>query len=747
MGERSALEDRILSTLQAAKRSAATLEQLKRAIGASQRELERAVSVLEREGDIVRLPRKRIALAERSGLLTGTVKINRGGGALVILDVPDAPLAIDRSNLRPAMDRDRVLVEPTPFSRGGLYRAKIQRILERGRTTIIGVAAPKAPGRLLPMDERIGPYLVLLAPGSPPAPPGQVVSARIVEYPASHRDITVNVEEVLGEVGKLQTEIRATCLTLGINEEFSDAAIAEADAFGEPSGKDLEGRIDLRGKLTMTVDPVDAKDHDDAMSLEVSDQGYELVISIADVSHYVRPGTQLDMEAYERSTSVYFPGESVPMLPERLSGDLASLHPGVDRLAVSAFLDIDRQGNVRDASFARTIIHSVASLTYEAVQSVLDADGFTPSQEARAEKLELAPQEESELSRGISAEVRTSLVEMARLADLLRHRRYLRGAIDMDLPEAVIELDDKGDVGGIHKRPRLFAHRLVEEFMLAANEAVARRIDGAGVPFLYRIHEAPEEDAIDQLVTRLKPLGLRLDHDGAEVEPRMFQQLLEQADKTPASLQLNKMVLRTMKQARYSAHKAIHFGLASQCYTHFTSPIRRYPDIVAHRALLAVEKGSGTFSAARARSAPGGERGRGVDQSGPAATQFDPALPSHESLPPVATHTSQRERRAMEAERDIASAAGALFMERFLGRRVTGMVSGVDKYGYWVELDVAFVEGFVHIGRLREYFDFVSERMELQSRVSDAVIRIGQKVKVRVTVLDLAARRIDLEPA
>ncbi|HYB99730.1 MAG TPA: VacB/RNase II family 3'-5' exoribonuclease [Candidatus Limnocylindrales bacterium] len=721
---RSSLEDRVLQALQNAKRSAATIEQLKRSIGSSQRELERAVSVLERDGEIVRLPRKRIALAERSGLLTGRVKINRAGGALVILDVPDAPLAIDRSNLRPAMDRDRVLVEPTPFSRGGLYRAKIHRIVERGRTTILGVAAPKAPGRLLPMDERIGPYLVLLAPDSPPAPPGQVVSARIVEYPASHRDITVRVEEVLGEVGKLETEIRSICLTLGIEKEFSDAAIAEAEAFAEPTEADVEGRIDLRGTLTMTVDPVDAKDHDDAMSLEVSERGYRLIISIADVSHYVRPGTQLDMEAYERSTSVYFPGQSVPMLPERLSGDLASLHPGVDRLAVSAFLDIDLKGRVRGATFARTVIHSVASLTYEAVQSVLDTEGFVPSKEARAEKLEVPPQVENELARGISAEVRKNLVEMARLADLLRHRRYLRGAIDMDLPEAVVELDERGDVRNIHKRPRLFAHRLVEEFMLAANEAVAERIDRAGAPFLYRIHEAPDEDAIDQLVTRLKPLGLRLEHDGAVVEPKMFQQLLEQADKTDAALQLNKMVLRTMKQARYSAEKAIHFGLASQCYTHFTSPIRRYPDIVAHRALLAVE-------AAAQRSSP------------------DPiaAVPSHEALPPVATHTSQRERRAMEAERDIASAAGVLYMERFLGRRVTGTVSGVDKYGYWVELDVAFVEGFVHIGRLREYFDFVSERMELQSRVSDAVIRIGQKVKVRVAALDLAARRIELEPA
>lgn len=261
--------------------------------------------------------------------------------------------------------------------------------------------------------------------------------------------------------------------------------------------------------------------------------------------------------------------------------------------------------------------------------------------------------------------------------------------------------------------------------MLAANEAVAERIDAAGGAFLYRIHERPDDDALAQLATRVRTLGLRLEREGGLVAPMVFQRLLADAAGRPEARRVNMMVLRTMTRARYSAEKEIHFGLASRCYTHFTSPIRRYPDIVAHRALLAVEiRGAGT---------PAGRRRE--------------LLPGAEALRPVAEHTSSRERRAMDAERDIAAAAGVLYMARHVGRRLDGTVSGVDRWGFWVEFDIAFVEGFVHIGKLREYFDYVVERMELQSRVSSAVIHIGQRVKVRVVSVDLAARRIELEPA
>jgi len=759
---RDALAAHLLSLLASGRRPSSTEEQLQRATGATIHDVATALGVLERDGSVVRMPRHRWAVAERSGLLTGRIKVERSGRALVILDVPDAPLVIERGALRPAMDGDRVLVEEMRYARGGLHQAKIRRVLERGRRVIVGVASPISRRQLLPVDERIGPYIVLLSEDSDPAPPRMAVAATIVEYPSAHRDIVVHVDRVLGEIGKLATEIESACLLRGIPEEFSADVVAEAAAFGEPGQADLEGRRDLRADLTVTCDPVDAKDHDDAMSIEPrEDGGWRVTVSIADVSHYVRPGSRLDLEAYERSTSVYFPGRSVPMLPERLSGDLASLHPGVDRLAVSAFLDIDRNGNVVATSFARSVIHSFASLTYEQVQEVLDADGFRPksthdddastghavtdaarsddaqtgaaaqpdepdtaaSAETGAAALDAAAIPPAEDAHSISAPVRAALVQMARCADALHRRRMLRGAIDMDLPESVVELDATGEVKTIRRRSRRFAHRLVEEFMLAANEAVAERIDQADGAFLYRIHERPDDDALTQLATRVKALGLRLQRDGGQVAPAVFQKLLTDAVGRPEARQVNTMVLRTMTRARYSAAKEMHFGLASRCYTHFTSPIRRYPDIVAHRALLHLIRDP------------------------EAGARRDAIPPSKEALGPVAEHTSSRERRAMEAERDVAAAAGVLYMARHVGRRLEGTVSGVDRWGFWVELDVAFVEGFVHIGKLREYFDWVPEKMELQSRVSPAVVHIGQRVKVRVVSVDLAARRIELEPA
>ncbi|MFN2425778.1 MAG: ribonuclease R family protein [Candidatus Binatia bacterium] len=781
--------------LAAAKRPSSTEEQLCRATGAEPDDVVDALEALEREGAIVRMPRHRWALAERSGMLTGRIKVERSGRALVILDVPDAPLVVERGALRPAMDGDRVLVDQMRYARGGLHHARIHRVLERARTVIVGVASPIAKRRLLPVDERIGPYIVTLSDDSEAAPPGMAVAASIVEYPSNHRDLVVKVDRVLGEVGKLETEIRSACLLRGIEEVFSDDAMREAEAFAEPQPGDLEGRHDLRRELTVTVDPVDAKDHDDAVSIEQTERGWRLVVSIADVSWYVRPGTHLDAEAYDRSTSVYFPGQSVPMLPEKLSADLASLHPGVDRLAVSAFLEIDRSGEVRGASFARSVVHSFASLTYEQVQAVLDESGFR----AKSTHDEAAPDHSGEMGSDpifqepgaaalpaepapitddpglISEPVRAALLQMARCADALHRRRILRGAIDMDLPESVVVLDATGEVAAIRRRPRRFAHRLVEEFMLAANEAVAERIDEAGGAFLYRIHERPDDEALTQLATRVRALGLRLQREGGLVTPMVFQKLLFDAEGRPEARQVNNMVLRTMTRARYSADKEIHFGLASRCYTHFTSPIRRYPDIVAHRALLALIKtpgqvriggdrdrqnqGQTPFSDARekqgqtpfsaddpASQAQLAATGASAERK-PAADFGREVLLSREALRPVAGHTSSRERRAMDAERDVAAAAGVLYMARHVGRRLDGIVSGVDRWGFWVELDVAFVEGFVHVGKLREYFDYVVERMELQSRVSSAVIHIGQRIKVRVVSVDLAARRIELEPA
>jgi ribonuclease R len=380
------------------------------------------------------------------------------------------------------------------------------------------------------------------------------------------------------------------------------------------------------------------------------------------------------------------------MLPEALSGDAASLKANVDRRTLSAILEVGADGTVSAERFASTWVRSRRFFTYEEVQAVLDR------------KLTIEP------------ELEAALRAMEDCAHALNARRMKRGALDLDLPESVVSVDAEGHPLAVRRRERLFAHRLIEEFMLAANEAVARHLERTRTAFVYRIHEAPDERAIADLVPRLRAFGLRLPHDGADVRPRDLQAVIERVRGKPIERVVNLLVLRSMQQARYSPYKQIHFGLASDCYTHFTSPIRRYPDLVTHRALRA--------SLERERT----------------------ALPGAGALEPVAELASRRERRAMEAERDVARAAGILVMQHHVGKSFEGTVVHVDRNGYAVELDELFVEGFVPVGRLTEYYTFVSERVELQSRTSSRAIRLGDRARVRVLAAELAGRRLELAP-
>ncbi len=587
-----------------------------------------------------------------------------------------------------------MLAQSAPYTRRGLQPASIVRVVERKRKNLAGVVSHHDPHRLLPSDARLDGYVITLSADSPGAEPGTLVSARIVDYPNSYRDITVCIEESLGKAGSLQAEIRAVCRCLDICDEFPAAALAEAAAFREPDEAEKAGRRDLRGQVTVTIDPADARDHDDAVSIERQGECYLLTVSIADVAHYVRPGSALDREAYERATSVYFPGEVVPMLPEQLSAGLASLQPSVERLALSVFIRIGKGGEILGSEFAPSVIRSVAALSYEQAQAMLDGQA-TGADPAIVEALEC----------------------MRACAQALLKARMARGAIDLDIPEARILLDEQGQPRNIEKRGRLFTHRIIEEFMLAANEAVAQKLNRAREAFLYRIHEKPGDEALTSLAARAAALGLRLRHDGRLSGPASLQDLAAQARATPAARQVNLMLLRSMQQARYSADKDIHFGLASSCYTHFTSPIRRYPDLIAHRALLH------TLG------------------SGPPAAGTPALLTEH------AEHCSTRERRAMEAERDAAAAAAAIYMAPRTEECFEATVSGVERFGFFVELDEVFVEGFVHVGRLPEYYSYVRERMELQSRVSGKCIRIGDRVRVRVSSVDLARRSIEMDLA
>lgn len=626
------------------------------------------------------------------GLVAGRVRGGYRGTALVIAEDGGPPISLARGGIRPAMHGDRVLVEVAPYSRRGLRTGVVKRVLERAVKTLVGELRASEGGTILmPRDARHGIVARVIDP--PDVPTGTLVSAEIVEYPTSYRDPLVRVTETLGTGGSLPAEIEGVCRAMGIPLAFDGAVIdAAEDAASREDPPGFE-RTDLRDLLTLTIDPEDAKDHDDAVAIEAIDDGFRLTVSIADVAHFVRPGSPLDKEAMERGNSVYFPGRCVPMLPERLSGDVASLKADVDRRTLSVTLDVDADGAVTGETFAASWTRSRRVFTYEEVQAILDG------------------------RRSTDAPITEALRHMARCATALNRRRIARGALDLDIPESEIHVDANGEPEVVKRRPRLLAHRIIEEFMLAANEAVARRLERARVPFLYRIHEAPDDRGIGDLVVRLGAFGLRLPRDGARLRPADLRAIIDKIRGKPAERVVNILVLRSMQQARYSAYKAIHFGLASDCYTHFTSPIRRYPDLLAHRALRA------------------------------SVSPDHVMLGSPAALEPAAALSSQRERRAMEAEREVARIAGILLMKSHVGETFDGTVTGVDRVGYWVELDDFFVEGFVPIGRLPEYYQFVSERVELQSRTSSRAIRLGDRARVTVVAAEVGERRLDFAPA
>ncbi len=686
------LADRILSKLRKSKRKYSLCEKLRNTLDADDRDFEEALDRLVLDGRVVRAAKGKLGLCERLDLLSGRLQVGRTGKAVMIPDVPDAPVRIDSRRLRPAIDGDRVLVEVEPYRSGrGLRRGTIHSILERGRKTLVGVVSEDRPGTLEPYGRPLG-YVVVLRGQEVEA--GETVAARIIEYPTSHADITAEIESALGPAGNLDTEVRAACYSRGIPEEFPDEALALARRLGAPGDEELRDRRDLRAHTTMTIDGADARDFDDAVAIEKRSRGYTLTVSIADVSHYVRPNDALDQSAFERGTSVYFPHRAVPMLPAELSDDLASLRQDQDRLTLSVFLDIDAQGRVQATDFAASVINSNARLTYEQAEEVI-VDGRDGP---------------------FGVEVDKGLRLMHECAELLRRQRMARGALDLDLAEGVVVLDANDRPLTVDKRPRLASHRLIEEFMIAANEAVARYLQEREVGFLYRIHERPDEDDVSSLTKRLSGLGLRLPTRTGPPEPADLQTVLTEVVGRPHEALVNLFVLRALTQARYSAHRDQHFGLASKCYTHFTSPIRRYPDLIAHRALAAVLAGR------------------------------DSELPAAAALESTAEHCSRCERRAMDAERDIVKAATVLIMKAHVGRRMRGTVSGVERFGYFVELDDLYAEGFVPIGRLSEYYEFVRERMELISRVSDKTIRVGDRADVIVSVADLPTRTLEFEP-
>ncbi len=588
-----------------------------------------------------------------------------------------------------AMDGDRLAVVAWRDGRGR-WEGRLERILERARSEVVGVFhSGRREHLVVPQGRDALPPVVVPRGATRQARPGQVVVVAIRSYPERGRPARGEVVRVLGDADDPRVEVTATAIRFGLPYRFAPDVLAEAGKIPEQvSGTESAGRRDLRSLPFVTIDGLTAKDFDDAVQCERTGDGFLLRVAIADVAHYVRPGSLLDREARERGTSVYFPGSCIPMLPEKLSNGICSLNPDTDRLVMLAELVFDHEGHCRRTGFSPAVIRSVARLTYTEVQAHLDG----------------------KMLRRPGCD---QLDDMAALARLLRQRRRRSGSLDLDLPEADIVLDLRGRPEAILRRERLFSHRIIEEFMLAANQAVAIFLEERGEPFPWRVHEPPAIDRLLELQHYLAHFGLGFDLGREGPEPSDFSELLQRAeDDAVLSRVVNQALLRAMKQARYSADNPGHFGLGMARYCHFTSPIRRYPDLLVHRAL---------------------RRALGID-----------AGSSPRDLDGLCEQASRLERRAMEAERDVLQLKKCQYMARQIGAEHAGVVAMVRPFGLFVELDEIFVEGLVHVSRMEEdvyYFEEDLQRLVGYNR--RRIFQIGDRVRVRVERVDVEGRRID----
>lgn len=499
-----------------------------------------------------------------------------------------------------------------------------------------------------------------------------------------------------------QAEMEDLVLRAGLSEEFPDEVEVEAHtAASHPIENEIGRRVDLREMVVFTIDPADAKDFDDAVSIQChQDSGWTVGIHIADVSHYVRDDTRLDAEAWERGTSVYLVDRVIPMLPEALSNSACSLWPDEERLAFSCFVRLDAEGHTQGADFTDTVIRSRVRLNYEQAQQIIDAG------------------EDADAVAG--PEVTAALCEMARVAQLLTRKRRERGSIDFDLPEPIVELDEEGFPVAVHERLRLASHRMIEEFMILANEAVAQYAGNLGLPFIYRVHEEPDPKQMEEFRQFIKSLGYSLPKS-AQTSPIMLSELLQRVEGKRAESLINKVLLRHMQQAHYGVDNVGHFGLASRSYCHFTSPIRRYPDLVVHRLL---------------------RRYRQEVPTGSALEHLEGWLKA------TAEQASEKERAAMETERDSIKLKQIAFMEQHIGDVFPGIISGVTGFGLFVELEELLVDGLIHVSDLGDdYYLYEEGRYRLVGERTGDQFRLGDRIVVQVVRADRALRQLDFIPA
>ena len=695
------IEDKILKLFTQNPRARLTPGEIHRRGGFPGDDLQAVIDSLRdlcRQGRLVRLKKNHYALPDRQNLVTGRIHAHPDGYGFLILDDKDAAdIYVNRREMRRVMHGDRVMARVERKARGG-SETHIVQVVERGQKNLVGTYDEvERHGYLIPMDSRIGP-IRLQSTAKRPAQ-GTVIAAEMARYGSALSPPEAQLVKVIGDPDDPEVQAQSLIFRYGLAETFPADVEREALRVARRNGTARSApRTDLRELAIVTIDGENARDFDDAVFVRRQGSVYELYVSIADVAAYVAPQSALDQEAYARASSVYFPDRAIPMLPQVLSNGICSLKPHEDRLTKTVCIELNARGEVIASRFFDSIIRSHARMTYTDVRRVLvDRD---PEVLARYQVLV------------------DQFKLMEELALRIYERRRARGNLDFDLPEAEIVLDIQGIPENIVRAERNIAHRIIEEFMIAANEAVARDLTEKNLPLLYRVHEGPNAEALEALAPFLLSLGYRLPHKKDKIEPLEIQRLLEAARGKPEERVINRVLLRSMKQALYQPENIGHFGLASKCYTHFTSPIRRYPDLIVHRMF---------------------ERALSGDK-----------LKAHERetilgyLVEAGKHTSERERHAMDAEREMIDLKKAQFMMNKIGEEFSGFITSLANFGFFVELDDYFVEGLVKLASLTDDdYDYYEKEYVIKGRRYGKKFRLGDNVRVRVMRINAFRSEID----
>ncbi|HNP34935.1 MAG TPA: ribonuclease R [Woeseiaceae bacterium] len=656
------------------------------------------LDAMVRAGQIIQNRRNEYCLTQKLALITGRVSGHKDGFGFVITDDDSDDIYLSAREMRPLFDGDRVAVKIVGTDRRGKPEGDVVEILERGTREVAGkFIRERGIGVVIP-DNPKNSHRILIGKGdSAGAKAGQIVVVEILDFPSKDSQATGRILKIIGAPDQSGIATEIALHSHAIPTEWPKAVLLQADNFGNavPSAA-KKGRMDLRSLDLVTIDGADARDFDDAVYCEPSGKGWRLLVAIADVAHYVEINTPLDKEAERRGTSVYFPDRVVPMLPEVLSNGLCSLNPKVDRLCMVCDMQIDASGNVVSSNFAEGVMRSKARLTYGEVNAFLLGD-----------------------TKSIPEFLHTTIRHLHDLYQGFSKARRRRGAIELDLPQIKFELDEEGVIKNIHTAPRNDAHRLIEECMITANVAAAGFLRKHRIPGLYRVHAKPDPERFDELRLYLLTLGLKVPHS-EHVQAKQFAKLLLDVKDRPDSSTISMQMLRSLKHAEYTPDNIGHFGLALEAYAHFTSPIRRYPDLLVHRAIGHIVRG--------------GKAGK---------YNYD-----RQTMVRLGVITSAYERRAEEATRDVEAWLKCQYMQQRVGDVYSGVVTGVTNFGLFVQISELMIDGLVHVTNLpNDYYQYDRNKQQLVGERTGQRYRLGEEMEVLVQQVDMETRRIDFRLA